>query len=94
MTEIDRAVHAGNAAIADQVEEEPELDGMGTTLTAILFAGKKLGLAHIGDSRAYLFRDNELAQITRNVPNEQTHVAKAPQKDTPKSRQEITQTLM
>ncbi|WP_067663503.1 PP2C family protein-serine/threonine phosphatase [Nocardia miyunensis] len=63
---LDRAVHAGNAAIADQVEEEPELDGMGTTLTAILFAGKKLGLAHIGDSRAYLFRDNELAQITRD----------------------------
>ena len=63
---LDRAVHAGNAAIADQVEEEPELDGMGTTLTAILFAGKKLGLAHIGDSRAYLFRENELAQITRD----------------------------
>ncbi|MQY23049.1 PP2C family protein-serine/threonine phosphatase [Nocardia macrotermitis] len=63
---LDRAVHSGNAAIADQVEEEPELDGMGTTLTAILFAGKKLGLAHIGDSRAYLFRDNELAQITRD----------------------------
>jgi protein phosphatase len=63
---LDRAVHAGNAAIADQVEEEPELDGMGTTLTAILFAGKKLGLAHIGDSRAYLFREDQLAQITRD----------------------------
>ncbi len=63
---LDRAVHAGNAAIADQVEEEPELDGMGTTLTAILFAGKKLGLAHIGDSRAYLFREDLLTQITRD----------------------------
>ena len=63
---LDRAVHSGNAAIADQVEEEPELDGMGTTLTAILFAGKKLGLAHIGDSRAYLFRDDALNQITRD----------------------------
>ncbi|MBU3060116.1 protein phosphatase 2C domain-containing protein [Nocardia sp. NEAU-G5] len=63
---LDRAVHSGNAAIADQVEEEPELDGMGTTLTAILFAGKKLGLAHIGDSRAYMFRDDVLTQITRD----------------------------
>jgi protein phosphatase len=52
---LDAATHEGNAAIADHVEEEPELDGMGTTLTAILFAGKKLGLVHI-----------ELAQITRD----------------------------
>lgn len=63
---LDRAVHSGNSAIADQVEEEPELDGMGTTLTAILFAGKKLGLAHIGDSRAYMLRNAELTQITRD----------------------------
>ena len=63
---LDRAVREGNAAIADHVEEEPELDGMGTTLTAILFSGKKLGLAHIGDSRSYLLRDDELTQITRD----------------------------
>ncbi|MEC3914129.1 protein phosphatase 2C domain-containing protein [Nocardia sp. CDC160] len=63
---LNRAVHEGNAAIADQVEEEPELDGMGTTLTAILFAGRKLGLAHIGDSRAYMLREGQLTQITRD----------------------------
>ncbi|MBF6214155.1 protein phosphatase 2C domain-containing protein [Nocardia puris] len=63
---LDAATRSGNAAIADQVEEEPELDGMGTTLTAILFAGKKLGLVHIGDSRAYLLRGGELTQITRD----------------------------
>lgn len=63
---LDRAVREGNAAIADQVEEEPELDGMGTTLTTILFAGRKLGLAHIGDSRAYMLRGGELTQITRD----------------------------
>ncbi|MGW5920415.1 PP2C family protein-serine/threonine phosphatase [Nocardia fluminea] len=63
---LDHATHSGNAAIADHVEAEPELDGMGTTLTAILFAGRKLGLVHIGDSRAYLLRDSELAQITRD----------------------------
>ncbi|MFD4182531.1 PP2C family protein-serine/threonine phosphatase [Rhodococcus sp. NPDC058514] len=63
---LEAATRAGNAAIADQVEEEPELDGMGTTLTAILFAGTKLGLVHIGDSRAYLLRDGVLTQITRD----------------------------
>ncbi|WP_024792919.1 PP2C family protein-serine/threonine phosphatase [Tomitella biformata] len=63
---LDAATRAGNASIADHVEEEPELEGMGTTLTAILFAGRRLGLIHIGDSRAYLLRNGELAQITRD----------------------------
>ncbi|MFE3542076.1 PP2C family protein-serine/threonine phosphatase [Nocardia sp. NPDC059177] len=63
---LDRATRSGNAAIADHVEAEPELDGMGTTLTAILFAGGKLGMVHIGDSRAYMLRDGELSQITRD----------------------------
>jgi PPM family protein phosphatase len=39
---------------------------MGTTLTAILFAGNRLGLVHIGDSRAYLLRDGYLTQITKD----------------------------
>lgn len=63
---LDAATHEGNATIADQVEEDPELEGMGTTLTAILFAGSRLGLVHIGDSRAYLLRDDQLTQITRD----------------------------
>lgn len=63
------AVHAGNGAIADHVRAEPELDGMGTTLTAFLFAGKRLGMVHIGDSRAYLMRDGELTQISRTTPS-------------------------
>lgn len=66
LRKLDAATREGNAAIADHVEEQPDLDGMGTTLTAILFAGKKLGLVHIGDSRAYLLRDGELNQITRD----------------------------
>jgi serine/threonine protein phosphatase PrpC len=46
------------------VPSDPDLDGMGTTLTAILFAGSRLGLVHVGDSRAYLLRDGQLRQIT------------------------------
>ncbi|GAB2739988.1 protein phosphatase 2C domain-containing protein [Salinifilum aidingensis] len=60
------AVLAGNSAISELVSEDPELEGMGTTLTAALFAGSKLGLVHIGDSRAYLVRDGELTQITHD----------------------------
>lgn len=71
---LDRATHRGNAAIAAQVERSPDLDGMGTTLTAILFAGSRIGLAHIGDSRGYLFRDGELTQITRDDTFVQTLV--------------------
>jgi PPM family protein phosphatase len=71
---LDEAVRAGNAAIAAQVEMEPDLEGMGTTLTAILFAGNRIGLVHIGDSRGYLLRDGELTQITKDDTFVQTLV--------------------
>lgn len=71
---LERAVHEGNSAIAEQVDLHPDLDGMGTTLTAILFAGDRLGLVHIGDSRGYLLRDGELAQITKDDTFVQTLV--------------------
>ena len=71
---LERATHDGNVAIADQVAEAPELDGMGTTLTAILFAGSRIGLCHVGDSRAYLLRDGLLEQITRDDTFVQTLV--------------------
>lgn len=63
---LDAATRHGNEAIAAQVARNPELDGMGTTLTAILFAGTKIGLCHVGDSRGYLLRDGVLTQITRD----------------------------
>ncbi|HZA11790.1 PP2C family protein-serine/threonine phosphatase [Mycobacterium sp.] len=74
LSKLDAAVREGNAAIAAHVELDPELDGMGTTLTAILFAGNRLGLVHIGDSRGYLLRDGELTQITKDDTFVQTLV--------------------
>jgi protein phosphatase len=74
LSQLNDAVHQGNAAIAAHVEADPELEGMGTTLTAILFAGNKLGLVHIGDSRGYLLRDGELGQITKDDTFVQTLV--------------------
>ncbi|MFS8100378.1 protein phosphatase 2C domain-containing protein [Lentzea alba] len=60
------AVASGNGAISELVTSDPDLEGMGTTLTAILFAGNRLGLVHIGDSRAYLLREGMFAQITHD----------------------------
>jgi protein phosphatase len=60
------AVLAGNAAISELVANDPELDGMGTTLTAILFAGSRLGLVNVGDSRTYLMRNGTVTQITHD----------------------------
>ena len=66
LDQLHEATLAGNAAISDLVREDPEREGMGTTLTAALFGGNKIGLVHVGDSRAYLLRDEQLSQITRD----------------------------
>ena len=50
-------------AVRDVMATDPEPDG-GTTLTALLWSGSQLGLVHIGDSRAYVLRADELFQIT------------------------------
>ncbi|MFG2038802.1 PP2C family protein-serine/threonine phosphatase [Dactylosporangium sp. NPDC048998] len=60
------AVDLANQQIRDAVEENPAMEGMGTTLTAMLFSGSKMGMVHIGDSRAYLVRDGEFAQVTKD----------------------------
>ena len=57
-------------ALAQRVEAEPELDGMGTTMTVAYSVGRDLFVAHAGDSRAYLYRNGRLEQITRD----HTHV--------------------
>lgn len=74
LSQLNAAVHEGNSAIAGHVEADPDLEGMGTTLTAILFAGNRLGLVHVGDSRGYLLRDGELTQITKDDTFVQTLV--------------------
>lgn len=60
------AVDTANQQLRDTVDANPQLEGMGTTLTAILFSGSKIGMVHIGDSRAYLLRDGEFTQITKD----------------------------
>ena len=57
---------AANVHLREMTGGDHGLDGMGTTLTAFLFAGTRLGLLHVGDSRAYLLRDGALTQITHD----------------------------
>ncbi|MGQ0839945.1 PP2C family protein-serine/threonine phosphatase [Actinokineospora sp.] len=64
--QLREATLAGNGAIAELVASDPDLDGMGTTLSAILFAGNRLGLVHVGDSRVYLRRNGQFTQITHD----------------------------
>jgi len=63
---LSRTLAAANAEIQSRVEHSPELQGMGTTVTALLRAGNKVALAHIGDSRAYLLRGDTFSQITHD----------------------------
>ncbi|MFY1627753.1 PP2C family protein-serine/threonine phosphatase [Micromonospora sp. WMMD723] len=65
---LQTGIELATARIHQAVREDPERQGMGTTLTALLFSrtGSCLALAHVGDSRAYLFREGTLKQVTRD----------------------------
>ncbi|MBK1786688.1 PP2C family protein-serine/threonine phosphatase [Prauserella cavernicola] len=64
--ELGEGVSDAATRLNERVAAEPELEGMGTTLTAILWDGTTFGLAHIGDSRGYLLREGELSQLTKD----------------------------
>lgn len=58
------AVGRANTAVWDRASDDTDLAGMGTTLTAATFDGTTLTIGHVGDSRAYLFRNGTLEQLT------------------------------
>ncbi len=60
------AVASARSTLHDMSESDPAVEGMGTTLTALLWAGAQVAVCHIGDSRAYLLRAGDLYQITRD----------------------------
>jgi len=60
------AVHKANSTIWEAALEEPEQAGMGTTVTALAVMGEQWMVGHVGDSRAYLFRDGRLERLTRD----------------------------
>ncbi|HUV10880.1 MAG TPA: Stp1/IreP family PP2C-type Ser/Thr phosphatase [Acidimicrobiia bacterium] len=61
---IQDAVSAANEAVHDQSVADPNLRGMGTTITAGALTEGSLLLGHVGDSRAYLLREGRLQRVT------------------------------
>ncbi len=55
-----------DAILSERARADPTLAGMGTTLTVACSVGRHLGLFHVGDSRAYLFRRGKLHRLTRD----------------------------
>jgi protein phosphatase len=55
-----------NESLTQMAEDDPDLCGMGTTLTLACSLGRDLIIGHAGDSRAYLFRDGQLLRLTRD----------------------------
>ncbi|MCB1042133.1 MAG: Stp1/IreP family PP2C-type Ser/Thr phosphatase [Acidobacteria bacterium] len=58
------AIHNANEKIRKATRDYNECRGMGTTIVAALIIRGKCCIAHVGDSRAYLYRNNELKPLT------------------------------
>jgi protein phosphatase len=67
------AINEGNRRILESVQSRAECRGMGTTLIALLLLQERAVIGHVGDSRAYLFRDGRLRLLTsdHSLVNEQ-----------------------
>ncbi|AVT31107.1 MULTISPECIES: PP2C family serine/threonine-protein phosphatase [unclassified Plantactinospora] len=66
VTALREAIATANGRIRAVTEADQATEGMGTTVTAMLLAGRRLAVAHVGDSRGYLLRGGRLAQLTRD----------------------------
>lgn len=60
------ALHRADDRIGEMIEDDRALSGTSTTATVALFDGEKIGVGHLGDSRAYLLRDGVLEQLTHD----------------------------
>jgi serine/threonine protein phosphatase PrpC len=66
LAEFQEALRATDRWVIEAAQRQPELKGMGTTLTVAYVTGNVLYLAHAGDSRCYLYRGGKLEQLTRD----------------------------
>jgi len=66
LNELADAVITSGEYIADVVSGNRDLAGMGTTMTVVALRGERIAMAHVGDSRAYVYRDGELQQMTKD----------------------------
>ena len=61
-----RCIQHVNQEVYRRSEESPDLKGMGTTVSAIMFQGNKLLVGNVGDSRVYMVHDGQVYQMTRD----------------------------
>lgn len=66
LAQFQAALSEADAHIVAEAADHPDLTGMGTTVTMAFHLGSQLCVVHVGDSRAYLYRDAELHQLTRD----------------------------
>ena len=70
---LEESIKEASAEIFDKSDRQPELAGMGTTVTLVLTHGKRAYVAHVGDSRLYRLRNGKFEQLTEDhsLVNEQ-----------------------
>jgi protein phosphatase len=66
LAQFQSALKQADTLIVEEAAEHPELSGMGTTVTMAFHLNAQLCVVHVGDSRAYLYRDGELDQLTQD----------------------------
>ena len=66
LAQFQSALSQADAQIVAEAAENPELSGMGTTVTLVFQLGAQVCIVHVGDSRAYLYRQGELHQLTQD----------------------------
>lgn len=64
--ELAQSVRAGNRTVYERAQADPDLRGMGTTMTAVAIHDGTARLAHVGDSRCYLIRAGNIRQLTED----------------------------
>ena len=65
-SQVVEALLEANQKLADTVSEHPELKGMGTTFSGIVFTGDLVTVTHIGDSRVYMVSEDKVSQVTKD----------------------------
>lgn len=63
---LQAGLHLAQQQILAGSQQDKKRAGMATTLTAVVTDGERFGIAHVGDSRGYVFRDGRLTRITRD----------------------------
>ena len=66
LTLLENAVQVAGQAVYHKGQQEPEKRGMGTTTSALLIAGDRGFIAHVGDSRVYMLRAGQVVQLTED----------------------------